>query len=64
MVIINKSHIISIKSESHSNRYYIRIFTTLEAFNRYYKTKEECELILREVKEQIRAGYQFIYIND
>lgn len=64
MVIINKSHIISIKSENHSNKYYIRIFTTSEAFNRYYKTKEECELILREVKEQIRAGYQFIYIND
>nr|DAI16442.1 MAG TPA: hypothetical protein [Bacteriophage sp.]DAM35235.1 MAG TPA: hypothetical protein [Bacteriophage sp.] len=64
MVIINTSHIISIKSESHSNRYYISIFTTSESFNKYYKTKEECELILREIKEQIRAGYQFIYIDD
>lgn len=64
MVIINKSHIISIRSESHSNRYYIRIFTTSEAFNRYYESKEECELILRDIKCQIRSGCQFIYIND
>lgn len=64
MVIINTSHIISIKSESHSNKYSIRVLTTSEAFNRYYKTKEECELILRDIKYQIRSGCQFIYIND
>lgn len=64
MVIINKSHIISIKSESHSNRYYIRIFTTSEAFNRYYESKEECELILRDIQIQLGSSSQFIYIND
>lgn len=64
MVIINTSHIIFIKSESYSDKYYISIFTTAEAFNRYYKTKEECELILRDIKYQIRSGCQFIYIND
>ena len=62
MVIINKSHIIFIKSGSHSKRYYIRVCTTSESFNKYYKTKEECELIFRNIETQLSTGCQFIYI--
>lgn len=64
MIIINKSHIIFIKSGSHSNSYYISIFTASEVFDKYYKTKEECELILRDIKVQLGSSSLYIYIND
>lgn len=64
MIIINKSHIISIKSGSHSNSYYISIFTASEVFNKYYKIKEECELTLRNIQIQLGSSSQFIKIND
>lgn len=62
MILINKAYIVSIKVESHSKRYYIRVFTTFETFNRYYKTKKECELILRNIEMQLSTGCQFICI--
>lgn len=64
MIIINKSHIIFIKSGSHSNSYYISIFTASEIINRNYKTKEECELILREIRKQLSTRGKFVEIND
>lgn len=64
MVLINKSHIIFIKSGSHSNSYYISIFTASEIFNKYYKTKKECELTLRNIQIQLSSSSQFININD